>query len=354
MARRSPSRSRVGRDAGEQIADTVDRKAAAAAAKAEAKLAAAEGKLDAKLAAAEAKIDAKTAAANAKLAAAEATLRASQARMTDLDEKSACLSAKAAKLADHAARGAAALDRVAARLDALDLWTRSEPGARKPRLGRAELAEVAIRIADAEGIDAVSMRRIAAELDVGTMTLYHYVRTKDELLALMVDELLGEVVVPDGELPHEWRAAMTVIATRSRDTLRRHRWVLDVSGDPTVGPNAMRHFDQSWQAVTGLDADFETRLDVITLVDEYVFGFCLEERRSYADDDDDPGMVRYLEELLTEGDYPSLQALTAEIGLPELWSRMEAHAAGEDRFARNLARLLAGFATYATPTPLPD
>ena len=56
-----------------------------------------------------------------------------------------------------------------------------------------------MRIADTEGFDAVSMRRIAAELDVGTMTLYHYVRTKDELLSLVVDAVMGEVVVPTTE-----------------------------------------------------------------------------------------------------------------------------------------------------------
>jgi AcrR family transcriptional regulator len=352
MARSSPSRSRGGRDHDEPIASTVDRKVAAAAAKTEAKLGAAEAKLDAKvaaeLAAAEATIDAKTAAANAKVAAADAKVRARQARATtDIDEKSGRLAdkvgEKAAKLADHAARGAAALDRVAERLDALDLWTRSEPGARKPHLGRAELAGVAIRVADAEGIDAVSMRRIATELDVGTMTLYHYVRTKDELLALMVDELLGEIVVPDRDLPDDWQGAMTMIAIRSRDTLRRHPWVLDISTGPTIGPNAMRHFDQSWQAVAGLDSDVDTKLDVITAVDEYVFGFCLEERRSFADDERDPGMIGYLQELLVEGDYPALRALTAELGLAELWSRMETHAADAGRFGRNLARLLAGF-----------
>jgi hypothetical protein len=178
------------------------------------------------------------------------------------------------------------------------------------------------------------------------MTLYHYVRTKDELLALMVDELLDELVVPDDELPDDWRAAMTAIARRSRDSLRRHPWVFDIAGDPTIGPNAMRHFDQSWEAVSKLDADFETKLDVITGVDDYVFGFCLGERRSMADqeDQDDDGMVTYLAELLADGDYPTLRTLTAEMGLGELWSRMQRYNADEERFERNLARLLSAFA----------
>jgi AcrR family transcriptional regulator len=335
MARSSSSRSGRARDPIDRIAEEVDRRTAAAGAKAQAKFAAADAKTQArmakagaktqaKLAAAEAKIDAKTTAARAKLAQADAQVQAG------------------------GASAAAALGRVAAQLDALDLWTRSEPGARKARLGRAELAAAAIRVADGEGIDAVSMRRIAIELEVGTMTLYHYVRTKDELLALMFDELLREVVVPEGELPSDWRAAMTAIARRSRDSLRRHPWVFEVSGEPTIGPNAMRHFDQSWQAVAGLDADLETKLDVITAVDEYTFGNCLWERQQYADpDDDDPGMIRYMQELLAEGDYPAMEALTAELGMPEVWARMQAHAADDERFDRNLARLLSGFADGA-------
>lgn len=328
MARSSSSRSGGGRDPIDRIAEKVDRKTAAAKAKTEAKLAAAETKTDAKLAATQAKLDAKFAAADKKIAVAQATLAAADAT-----------------LQRTTASAAAALGRVAAHLDALDLWTRSEPGARKPRLGRAELASVAIRVADAEGIDAVSMRRIATELDVGTMTLYHYVRTKDELLALMFDELLAEVVVPAGGLPADWRAAMTAIAYRSRDALRRHPWVFDAAGEPSIGPNAMRHLDQSWQAVATLDADVETKLDVITSVDEYVFGFCLSERFGFEESAgaSDGGMVGYMEELLVDGDYPALAAITDDIGLPELWSRMQAHAADERRFERNLSRLLAGF-----------
>ncbi len=227
----------------------------------------------------------------------------------------------------------------------MDLWTRAEPGARKSRLGRAELAEAAIAVVDAEGIDAVSMRRLANELDVGTMTLYHYVRTKDELLALMVDELLAEVVVPEGtELPGDWREAITLIARRSRDSLLRHPWVLDISGEPSIGPNAVLHFDQSWQAVAGLAAGFETKLDVITAVDEYVFGYCLAERRVAAEGVDPAGMLGYIDELVAAGTYPSLQQLAAEIGLGTVWTRVHAHATSPDRFDRNLARLLAGFA----------
>jgi len=83
------------------------------------------------------------------------------------------------------------------------------------------------------------MRRIATELDAGTMTLYHYVRTKDELLSLVLDSVMGELVIPDEEgLPSDWRDALTKIAERTRTALERHPWILDITDDPPIGPNS--------------------------------------------------------------------------------------------------------------------
>ena len=89
---------------------------------------------------------------------------------------------------------------------------------------------------------------------------------------------------------------------------------------------------------------------VITAVDEYVFGFCLHEHRTYADGGDDAAMLRYMDELLEAGTYPSLEALTAELGLAAVWERMHAHATDDARFQRNLDRLLAGFAATFGPS----
>jgi len=251
---------------------------------------------------------------------------------------------QADKVASKAARHIDSLDRLAAHLETIDVWTRAERGARKPRFTRDDIAAAAIRIADDEGFDAVSMRRLAAELDAGTMTLYHYVRTKDELLTLVVDAFLAEVVVPaDQALPSDWREAITLIARRTRDALRRHPWILDITDDPSIGPNAMRHFDQSWQALLPLQAELEDKLDLISLVDEYVFGYCLHERNNLRDDPGDDEMMDYIGALLIDDEYPALAAMVDEMGLQEVWSRMDAHARGAGRFDRNLARLLNGF-----------
>lgn len=260
------------------------------------------------------------------------------------DKINAKLEKQAVKLAAKTAMRAESLDRLAEHLETLDVWTRSDRAGRKPRFNRDDIAAAAIHIADTEGFEAVSMRRLAAELEAGTMSLYHYVRTKDELLTLVVDALMGEVVLPPGQrMPRDWQAAITLIAKRTRDALRRHPWILDITDDPSIGPNAVRHFDQSWQALAPLDADFGDKMDLITLVDEYVFGYCLHERNNLKDDPEESEMVDYFAALLSTDEYPALSAMVSEMGMPRLWSRINNHARSAGRFDRNLARLLAGF-----------
>jgi AcrR family transcriptional regulator len=259
--------------------------------------------------------------------------------------KSAQAAQRAEALAAKATMKAEALERIASHLSALDIWTRVEPGARRPRFTRDELARTAVRIADREGFDALSMRRLAAELDAGTMTLYHYVRTKDELLTLVLDEIMGEVVVPDNEdIPADWRAALHMIAERSRASLERHPWILDMIDDPPIGPNSVRHFDQSLQAVASLPISLSEKLDVVFTVDEYVFGYCLQQRNNVqtADSRSDTAMVDYVTGLLATGDYPHLSALADEMGIDAAWKQIEAQMRDTTRFSRNLDRLLDG------------
>jgi AcrR family transcriptional regulator len=226
----------------------------------------------------------------------------------------------------------------------MDLWTRRPPGSRKPRFTLDQIAEAAMRIADTEGIDALSMRRLAAELGAGTMTLYHYVRGKDELLALVTDRVMGELIVPDDEFPEGWREAMTTIARRSRDAMLRHPWVFDVAEEPSIGPNGARHFDQSLQAVASLPVSLQDRLDILTTVDAYVFGYCLEARNDSRFDfpEVSRAMVEYTVELTRTGVYPQLSALIAEHGAEALWHELYTYNQDDSRFDRALSRLLDG------------
>ena len=242
---------------------------------------------------------------------------------------------------------AEAIDAITDELNALDLWTRVPPQSRRPRLSREDLAATAMRIADTDGIEALSMRRLATELDVGTMTLYHYVRTKDELLTLVNDAVMGEVVVPSHlPIPDEWRAALTLLATRTRAAMVKHPWMLDISDDPPIGPNSVRHFDQSLEAVASLDIPLSDKLDIISLIDEYVFGYSRIERNNHRDNaiDDEDEMIEYVSVLIDTGAFPHLASLTDEMGLRPLWRTVHTSLRDEKRFNRNLARLLDGIA----------
>src|ERR1700726_4865942 len=95
---------------------------------------------------------------------------------------------------------------------------------RKPRLTREKIATTALAIADEEGFTAVSMRRVAQELQVGTMSLYYYVKTKDDLIAVMDDALMGEALL--ASLPKDWQRAMMEIAKRTHAVFIRHPWAL--------------------------------------------------------------------------------------------------------------------------------
>jgi AcrR family transcriptional regulator len=234
------------------------------------------------------------------------------------------------------------------------IWARSEPGARRPRYTRDQIAAVALGIADAEGIEAVSMRRVAAALGAGTMTLYHYVRTKDELLDLMDDTIMGEVVVPDGELAGEWRAALTQIATRTRDAFVRHPWALEGLRDSRGGPNGMQHFEQSLAAVSMLDLSLEQKLEVVLIVDDYVFGYA--QRASPRNSMEREGAAReaacaYLASLIATGRYPHTAGIFEGYELPEVLDRMVAAFHDPDRFSHGLARLLDGIEAHLGVVP---
>lgn len=260
--------------------------------------------------------------------------------------------AKAERLAAQAARHGTGLDKLSplAR-DALDLWTRQRPGARRPRYTLDDIARAAMHIADTEGIDALSMRRLAIELGAGTMTLYHYVRTKDELLALVNDTVIAETLVPDGEFPSNWREAVSTIARRSRDAMLRHPWVFDIADEPGVGPNGVRHFDQSLRAVASLPISLTARCDVIFAVDEYVFGHCWTVRSGIIDDQTiRPELVEYVLDLARTGDYPHVLQLIDEVGADKVWGVIADVQRDSTRFERNLTRLLNGFEGDLPPT----
>jgi AcrR family transcriptional regulator len=231
------------------------------------------------------------------------------------------------------------------------VWARPDPGARRPRYTRAQIAAAALAIADAEGIDAVTMRRVATALDAGTMTLYHYVRSKSDLFALMQDAIMGEQLVPPDSLPGDWREALTAIAHRARASFVRHPWaVRGIATDGgAAGPHTLRHFEQSLAAVAGTGLPIADKLDLIAMIDDYVAGFVLKSDLEPGPEaipaEAAPAIAAYLDEQLHTGDYPHLTEL---LGDGDRWAALTSilgsAPAPDERFARGLRRLLDGVA----------
>jgi AcrR family transcriptional regulator len=225
------------------------------------------------------------------------------------------------------------------------IWARAEPGTRRPRYTREQIAAAALAVADSEGIEAVSMRRVAQELGAGTMTLYHYVRTKADLLDLMDDTIMGEVLVPDDELSANWREALTEIATRSHDAFLRHPWALDGLRGSRGGPNGMMHFEQTLAAVSMLDLPFDEKLEVALIVDDYVFGYVLRAAQSdfgVPDEETRRAACEYLASLIATGDYPHTSRMFGDLDIAAALELMINAFRKPDRFAHGLEALMDG------------
>ena len=228
------------------------------------------------------------------------------------------------------------------------IWALAAPADRKPRYTREQIADAALRIADTDGFDAVTMKRIAAELGASTMTLYYYVRNKSDIVALMQDAILADVLVREECLLGGWRDALTAIARQTRDVLMAHPWSLTSLNDAQFGPNGMRHFEQSLAAVAGTGRGVPSRFELIAAIDDYVSGNALHAVESLTRAraaDADPAMVAAAVAFgvaqLQTGDFPQLSAIYAEsaqAGPPMT------EAALTEQFERGLAALLDGLA----------
>lgn len=208
---------------------------------------------------------------------------------------------------------------------------------RQPRLSREAVVAAAIAVADADGLGAVSIRRVAAELDARTMSLYTYIARKEDLLDLMADEIAGEVLI-EGGLPADWREAITLIARREREVARSHPWMVELLGrQPRFGPNSLRHAEQTAAALSGLRLSPRAAWQVATAVDQLVLGqvvFDATQLHGTAAVERSAQIVQYFRELSRTGDFPHLAPLLAD-GVPV-----------QDSFEQGLGWLLDGIALH--------
>ena len=205
------------------------------------------------------------------------------------------------------------------------IWERvSLPHARR-KLDYESIVRATITLADSGGLSAVSMRNVAAKLDVGTMSLYRYVTGKDDLLDLILDAAYGEIKLPQSSaMP--WRQRFRRIALDSRRVLKRHPWLGPLlSRRPTLGPNYLRWFENLLAATASPDRDMKTRVRMIGTVWSYISGFIAYElgemetnRRHNLTEARKRRMIQpYVAQITESGNYPCLaEFLKSDVGEP--------------------------------------
>ncbi len=236
------------------------------------------------------------------------------------------------------------------------VWTRDREAAAGPQpLSREAIVTAALEIADADGLEAVSIRRIATKLDARPMSLYSHIERKGDLIDLMVDEVMGGALLPDYPPADDWREGLRQIAQRTRETVRAHPWMIGAAfRRPFLGPNGLRHIDQSLAAVSSLPLAPERKRAVLLAIDTYTLGFVRWELHSSRSagtpcaegHDDGPTAAEidaYIAAQAASGEYPYLRDLGGK-------KKMGLGVKGE-AFEAGLGWLLAGIGAEVGDSP---
>jgi AcrR family transcriptional regulator len=158
--------------------------------------------------------------------------------------------------------------------------------AEREPLTRDRAIDAAVALADVEGLPAVSMRRLAQELGVEAMSLYHHVANKDDILDGMVDRVFGEIDVPSPGGP--WRPAMADRAHSLRAAMMRHRWAISLMESRSrPGANTLQHHDRVMGCLRASGFSTVQAGHAFSLLDAYIYGFVMQEVNLPFEDGDD-------------------------------------------------------------------
>jgi AcrR family transcriptional regulator len=226
------------------------------------------------------------------------------------------------------------------------IWTRPERAAmgRPARHSREEITAAAIRIADSEGLDAVSMRRVAADLSAGAASLYRHVDNRDDLLDLMIDATAAEYVLapPSGD----WLADLLSIGDQACMIMHRHHWLPSLLITRSVlGPNGLVLLEHFLEALAGHPAGVVAKLEAFGIFNSTTALFVHNELTGGSERQQ--RTAAYLSYALATGRHPRL----AELLSPAAASPAAASPAAvppreasdpQDRYRDILARILTG------------
>jgi AcrR family transcriptional regulator len=227
------------------------------------------------------------------------------------------------------------------------IWARPErPRTVRPALSRERIVQVALELADTEGIAAISTRRIASALSVSAMALYGYIERKEDVFDLMIDAVYGEVPVPLSE-PRDWRSQLQEIAVQKRAMMHRHPWFVSLIGHRAVlGPNALKQTDYLLGVVNQLGFDMTTSMSMLAMYNAYIVGLVMGEmgeseaqrRTGLSEQEWQQQVSPYVQEqIIASGRYPHLAL-----------ALVEEERSSDETFLFGLTRLLEGIAAYAS------
>lgn len=227
------------------------------------------------------------------------------------------------------------------------LWDIQERPARgpKPSLTLDAIVTAAVTVADAEGMSGLSMRRVALELGVGTMSLYRYVPGKAELLDLMLDQVSGPSTELENSVDAGWRQVLELLARGTWQLCIAHPWLLQVDqARPLLGPNGLASMELIMHGLAECGLSDPEKTMVIEIVNSYSIGVArahvnslqAEERTGLSDDEFWKAQEPVLIEAMESGRYPTMAALSDDTFA----------ASYEETFEFGLERLLNGLEAY--------
>src|SRR5215210_556999 len=156
----------------------------------------------------------------------------------------------------------------------------------RARLSRERVLRAAVALAARDGIEALSMRKLADELGAGAMTLYHHVPNKEQLLDGMIDIVFSEIEPPPTDV--DWKTAMRKRAVSTREALARHRWAIGLmEGRTTHGPANLSLHDAVLGCLRAAGFSLEMTVHAHSVLDAYIYGFALQERDMSSETADD-------------------------------------------------------------------
>ena len=190
--------------------------------------------------------------------------------------------------------------------------TAEKPAAPRPSLDKALILQAALRLADASGIEALSMRRLGQALGVEAMSLYRHVANKNELLDGLVELVVSEISLPPAN--DNWRAAMRARATSAHQALLRHPWAtLLMMSRANVGPMMLRYVDATIGCLREAGFSYPVADHAWNAIDNHIYGFTLQKLNFPFEPGEYAAVAKEFLPMIPAAQYPYLHGMSQQV-----------------------------------------